>query len=105
MKRTKRPRRQEDGRDSLRLRLTRTARAWFTFDRRRVVHQLNEMETAARRNTEELEMIAEEGIFKSSLCRRFVHVAKLYVGLIRELVRLRSAALRAKSYPAEGKTT
>ena len=57
------------------------------------------MKTAARQNSEELEMIAGEGIFKPSLSRRFVHVAKLYLELVRELVRLRSAALRARSYP------
>jgi hypothetical protein len=81
------------------LRLTRAALKWFRFDRRLVAHQLDAMRSEARDNADQLEMIAAEGIFKSSLSKRFLPPARSYVELIRGLGNLRRATMRAKSYP------
>ena len=74
---------------------------WFAFDRKHTLRRVDAMKNAARKNVDELEMIAAEGVFEPSIGKKFLQIAKMYVALIRELLILRGKIIHAKSYPAD----
>jgi len=78
-------------------------RRWFEYDRGAVLGQIDLLHRAVDQNSEELAMVAEEGVFKKMVSDKLSRTARILRAISEELDGLRAQVAKTSTYPRSDK--
>lgn len=79
-------------------------RRCFEYDRGAVLGQIDSLHRAIEQNSEELTLVAEEGVFKKRVSDKLSRTARLLRSVSQELDGLRGRVAKASAYPGVTKS-
>jgi hypothetical protein len=79
-------------------------KAWFELDREVVLDQIDSLHRALDQNSDELSMIATEGVFERTVSDKLSRAARTLRSLSQQLAGLRAAVVKTNGYPRRNRS-
>ena len=79
-------------------------KAWFELDREVVLDQIDSLHRALDQNSDELSMIATEGVFERALSDKLSRAARSLRSLSQQLAGLRAEVVKTSGYPRRNRS-